>query len=176
MSLTAKQRKRLKEHLKPYVTDAVREAASESLSGGTGEESFADKILASRDPGPRAAGTQAGRTFARLGMIQAAADHDRQAARDLARTLDVEDAYRKAQSAGSATAGGLLISDDQASQVIELLRPRTAVRRIGPRQVSIPRGTLQTPRIDTGVTSGYVGEGQAIPATSLDRSGRAAPR
>jgi HK97 family phage major capsid protein len=81
--------------------------------------------------------------------------------------LDIESHYKDAQSAGSAEGGGLLIIDDVAGDVIELLKPFSVVRQIGARSVSIPRGSLRTPKITSGVSSGYVAEGAAIPSSQM---------
>ena len=45
--------------------------------------------------------------------------------------------------------------------MIDLLRPRTVVRKATPnsRQISIPRGNLTMGRLNQGATIGYVGEG-----------------
>ncbi|MCH7688812.1 MAG: phage major capsid protein [Planctomycetes bacterium] len=81
--------------------------------------------------------------------------------------MDIESHYKAAQSAGSAEGGGLLILDDMAADVIELLQPFSVVRQIGPRFVAIPRGSLRTPKITSGVSSAYVGEGKAIPSSQM---------
>ena len=54
-----------------------------------------------------------------------------------------------------------------ADDLIALLRPFSVCRRIGAIEVPIPKGTMRTPRIDVGVSSGYVGEGEAIPTSEL---------
>ena len=172
MALTKAQRERLQAIVQPMIAqemkdlegiveDAVRKATSGSSTG------YLDKILGSQPARSNKDLPIAARTFARLGMIQAASNGDRATALDLARTLDVEAEYKSALAAGSAEGGGLLITEDSADELIELLRPFSAMRRIGAIEVPIPRGTKRTPRIDVGVTSGYIAEGQAIPASEL---------
>lgn len=169
MPLDRKQRERLREQVKPLVTDLVRDQVEREVgkltSKAPGESDYADLILNStrrHGKGDLPHGVQ---IFAKLGIAQTMPDSGM--ARDAARTMGVEDEYSKALSAGQAEGGGLLLQDDQATEVIEYLRPFSVMRRIGARSVDIPRGTMRTPRIDVGATSGYVGEGQAIPASDI---------
>lgn len=145
------------------VQRRVRELVQESESGGG--DSYSARIAGSRhQPGNV---SEAGRIFARLSLVQACAD-DRNMAMEMAKALDVQEQYNKAsQSASSAATGGLLIEEAMASDLIELLRPFSVMRRIGAMEVPIPAGNLRTPRIDVGVSSGYVAEGAAIPAGEL---------
>ncbi len=132
--------------------------------------SYTSRILngrANRARGQRGELPEAARAFARLGLVAGLSSGDYSQEIELARTLDVESFYKQAQSAGSAEGGGLLIIDDMAGDIIELLRPFSVVRQIGARSVGIPRGTLRTPRITAGVSSAYVGEGKAIPASKI---------
>ena len=173
-TLTRKRRERLSALVKPIVErelegigdvvqEAVHEAASKSSTDYLGKILGGDLRTSRRGKElPEAA-----RVFARLGMIQAASDGDRSTALDLAKTLGVEDSYQKALSAGSAEGGGLLIIDDMAEDLIQALYATSVLRRINAISVPIPRGTKKTPRIDVGVTSGYVAEGQAIPSSDL---------
>jgi HK97 family phage major capsid protein len=65
----------------------------------------------------------------------------------------------------SAGSGGALIPQNIHEEVIELLRARTVVRRLGARPVPLPNGNLSMPRLSSGATSGYVGEGSDVLAT-----------
>lgn len=170
MTLTPKQKARLRDQIAPLVNDEVKEAVEREVGHFLRQEKsdqssyYLDKILGGRSA-RKSELPYAARTFARLGIAMAMPDSG--LALEAARTLNVEGEYQKAMSAGSAADGGLLLQDDQADEVIELLRPFSVMRQIGAREVPIPRGTLRTPRIDVGATSGYVAEGKAIPASDI---------
>ena len=65
----------------------------------------------------------------------------------------------------SASSGGALIPQNVADEVIELLRPRTVVRKLGARSIPLPNGNTSIPRLSGGATSSYVGEGSDAQAT-----------
>ena len=58
----------------------------------------------------------------------------------------------------AANSGGSLVPENWASEVIELLTPRTLVRKMGARSVPLPNGSLTIPRQSGGATSQYKGE------------------
>jgi HK97 family phage major capsid protein len=72
-------------------------------------------------------------------------------------------AISKAMAAGDMTAGGFLVPQDFADEVIDLLRPLSVVRAIQPNVVRIPRGQKDFPVLTTSATANYVGENQDIP-------------
>ena len=111
--------------------------------------------------------SEAARVFARLGLVAGLSAGDPSQEMSLAKTLDIEAQYKAAQSAGSAEGGGLLLLDDMASEIIELLQPYSVVRQIGPRLITIPRGAMRTPKVTSGVSSAYVAEGAAIPSSQI---------
>ncbi len=61
--------------------------------------------------------------------------------------------------------GGALIPQNMQNEVIELLRDRTIVRKLGARSVPLPNGNMSMPRMAGGATAGYVGEGKDVIAT-----------
>ncbi len=67
-------------------------------------------------------------------------------------------AQTKALAAGNATAGGFLVPTEFSNEVIELLRSRSIVRKMGARTVQMPTGTLKFPKLSTGASATYVGE------------------
>lgn len=69
----------------------------------------------------------------------------------------------KALAAGEFTAGGALIGSEIADDVIDLLRGRSIVRRMGPDFRGTPKGTKEFPRVDVSASASYVGENQDIP-------------
>ena len=58
----------------------------------------------------------------------------------------------------AANSGGSLVPENWASEVIELLTPRTLVRKMGAMSVPLPNGSLTIPRQSGGATSKYKGE------------------
>lgn len=99
-----------------------------------------------------------GAAFARTAMSIAAAkgDLDKAAAFASDKLGDSEVAMAIETSAGS---GGALIPQNTANEVIELLRDRTIVRRLGARSVPLPNGNMSMPRMSGGATASYTGEG-----------------
>lgn len=69
----------------------------------------------------------------------------------------------KALNTSTAAAGGALVPEDFANQIIELLRPRTVIRASGPIVIPMPRGTMRMGKQTGGVTGSYGAEGSAIP-------------
>ena len=65
----------------------------------------------------------------------------------------------------SSGSGGALVPANIAEEVIELLRAKTVVRRLGAQIMPLPNGNLSLPRMSGGATSGYVGEGADVLAT-----------
>lgn len=170
-------RRELREYVAPIIRECLQDPSLAAIiephlrSGDP--TNYAERILNashSGNPGaPRRSRELAPgvRTFARLGLACALGGGDRAATTEAARALDVQDELAKAMSAGDAGVGGILLRDPIADDVIDVLRGLSIVRRAGPREIEIPAGALKTPRVDTGVSSSYVGEGQAIPAVDL---------
>lgn len=102
-----------------------------------------------------------GARMARLAMSIAAGKGDMQLAEQFAAKEigDQEVAMAVSTAAGS---GGALIPENIHSEVIELLRPKTVIRKLGARSVPLPNGNLSLPRMSGGATSSYVGEGSDV--------------
>lgn len=64
---------------------------------------------------------------------------------------------RLAQAMTAANNAGM-IPDNLRPVVIELLRPRSVIRRMEPMMVPLVNGNLRMPRLATGATANYVGE------------------
>ena len=60
----------------------------------------------------------------------------------------------------AAGSGGVLIPQNIHSEVIELLRDRTIVRKLGARSIPLPNGNMSLPRLAGGATASYTGENQ----------------
>ncbi|AXC64635.1 phage major capsid protein [Salmonella enterica subsp. diarizonae serovar 59:z10:-] len=65
----------------------------------------------------------------------------------------------------AADSGGALVPQNMRNEVIELLRDRTIVRKLGARSIPLPNGNLSIPRLAGGSTAGYAGEGKDVKAS-----------
>lgn len=62
-------------------------------------------------------------------------------------------------------AGGVLIPTNLSSEVIELLRPKSVVRRLGTRSIPLNNGNMTIPRLKGGAVVGYIGSDTDMPTT-----------
>ncbi|MBJ7580502.1 phage major capsid protein [Aeromonas veronii] len=106
-----------------------------------------------------------GAGFARLAMAVAAGKGDLQLAEQFA-AKEIGDSQVAMAISTASGSGGALIPENLHSEVIELLRPRTVVRKLGARVVPLPNGNLSMPRMSGGAQSSYVGEGIDARATA----------
>jgi HK97 family phage major capsid protein len=65
----------------------------------------------------------------------------------------------KALNTSTAAAGGAMVPEDFADQVIDLLRPATVVRSSGAIPIPMPRGTMRMGKQTGGVSGSYGAEG-----------------
>jgi len=72
--------------------------------------------------------------------------------------------FEKALAAGVESAGGFLLREEMSREIIELLRPASAVTSMNPRFVPLS-GTLTFPKHTAGSSGGWIGENQNAPAT-----------
>jgi HK97 family phage major capsid protein len=87
---------------------------------------------------------------------------------DLAKTvIDLADARTKAMAASTATDGGFLVPPQFSQDVVELLRPQSAVRTLGPMVIPMPNGNLSIPKVSAGASAFYQGENSNITQTQL---------
>ena len=68
---------------------------------------------------------------------------------------------------GGNASGGFLVSGDPAGELIELLRPRSVLRALGPQVITMNSDSKPVPRIAGGSTAGYIGENQPDQASDL---------
>ena len=101
-----------------------------------------------------------GSQVARFAMSIAAGDGDLNLAQKFAAN-EIGDKEVAMAVSTAADSGGSLIPETMASDVIELLRPKTIVRALGARIVPLVNGNLTMPRLTGGATSGYKGENEA---------------
>lgn len=71
------------------------------------------------------------------------------------------------QNVGSGAAGGFLVPEDVAGEVIELLRPASVIMQSNPVRVPMPNGNMTMNRQTSGATATYIGEQQDTPATAI---------
>ncbi|RJF99021.1 phage major capsid protein [Noviherbaspirillum saxi] len=62
-------------------------------------------------------------------------------------------------------AGGVLVPTNLSSEVIELMRPKAVVRRLGARALPLNNGNVSMPRLKGGAVVGYIGSDSDVPAT-----------
>ena len=108
-----------------------------------------------------------GAKMARLAMSVAAGAGDLQLAEQFA-AKEIGDADVAMAISTAAGSGGALVPESFHSEVIELLRPRTVIRRLGARSVPLPNGNLTMPRMAGGATASYVGEGADAKSTGAN--------
>lgn len=71
------------------------------------------------------------------------------------------------QNMGSGAAGGFLVTEDVAGEIIELLRPASVIMASGPIVVPMPNGNMTMNRQATGASASYIGEQRDVPATGI---------
>lgn len=77
----------------------------------------------------------------------------------------------KALSTTVGSAGGFVVPPDYATSIIEMLYPRTVVRKAGARVIHMPNGTMTLPKLLGGAQAQWVGETQA-PGVSQQKFGQ----
>ena len=82
---------------------------------------------------------------------------------DLAK--QVRESREKALAASSATAGGFLVPEQFSTDIIAFRRAAVVIRRMGPREIPMPTGTMNVPKITAGASASYVGENVNAPKT-----------
>lgn len=74
-------------------------------------------------------------------------------------------AVSAALTGATESAGGVTIPRQQATEVIELLRPRVAVRASGARMIDMPAGEIRNARQNSPASATYEGENSPIPVS-----------
>lgn len=74
----------------------------------------------------------------------------------------------KALAASDFVAGGAILPQEVSSEIIELLRPQSAVRRMNPRTMNLDSGRLEVPRLDAGGAANWLGENVDIPTSEQE--------
>ncbi|WP_421205447.1 phage major capsid protein [Aeromonas enteropelogenes] len=155
------------------------ESEANKISAAIARQESAERLMAQQAVPVNAHGSQAppavhvkqelkhytGAGFARMAMAVAAGKGDLQLAEQFA-AKEIGDQQVAMAISTAAGSGGALIPENLHSEVIELLRPRTIVRKLGARVLPLPNGNLSMPGLTGGATSGYVGEGKDARATA----------
>lgn len=148
------------------------ESEANKISAAIARQESAERLMAQQAVPVNAHGSQAppavhvkaeaqqyaGAGFARMAMAVAAGKGDLQLAEQFA-AKEIGDQQVAMAISTAAGSGGALIPENLHSEVIELLRPKTIVRKLGARVLPLPNGNLSLPRMSGGAQSSYVGEG-----------------
>ena len=83
--------------------------------------------------------------------------------------LHLPAARRKGQTVGSAPAGGFLVPDYQSAQLVDRLTAGSLITKLPLSGITAPPGTgaYQIPRVATGTSGSWVGEGQTAPESEV---------
>jgi len=140
----------------------VEKALRQSLGGGNGQtrELINRMVGDGAGEGLHQDGSR-GVGLAQMLRAVAASKGDPQRAADWARKAGCLDSVVRALGATDGSAGGFLVPVQFSQDVIEFLRPMSAVRRLNPNVVSMPSGTTKIPKITTSAS--YIGESVNIP-------------
>ena len=98
-----------------------------------------------------------GAKLARFAMSMAAGENDLALAEKFAASEIGDNDVAMAISTAS-NSGGALVPENVASDIIELLRPKSVVRTLGAQTVPLVNGNLTMPRLASGANSSYKGE------------------
>ncbi|MDM5067303.1 phage major capsid protein [Aeromonas salmonicida] len=155
------------------------EAQANQISAAIARQESTERLMAQQAVPVNANGSQAppaihvkqeakqypGAGFARMAMAVAAGKGDLQLAEKFA-AKEIGDQQVAMAISTAAGSGGALIPENLHSEVIELLRPQTVVRKLGARILPLPNGNLSMARMTGGAQSSYVGEGKDSRATA----------
>ena len=167
----------IKTHCAPVVAEAVEAQIAKQIAPLTqAQNGLVEKMLAgitghggekAAEPQVREKGLSFARCVRATGAAKIAGTGPDGAIEILKRWGDHDlaekwaDARAKALAAGDATAGGFLVPTQFSQEVVEFLRARAVVRRMGTPTMPVPTGTLKVPKISGGATSYYIGENTA---------------
>ncbi|SAK69525.1 phage-like protein [Caballeronia pedi] len=106
-----------------------------------------------------------GAKMARMVRALAAARGDAQLASKLAMERGFGEDVAMSLNTLTSSAGGVLVPTNLSSDVIELLRPKSVVRRLGARTLPLSNGNITVPRLKGGAVVGYIGSDSDIGVT-----------
>lgn len=111
---------------------------------------------------------QPGAGMAKMVIALAAAQGNRQEAAKIAMDRGFGEHIAASLNTLSAGAGGVLVPTNLSNEVIELLRPKSVVRRLGARSLPLNNGNVTIPRLKGGAVVGYIGSDSDIPVTQQE--------
>lgn len=106
-----------------------------------------------------------GAKMARMVRALAFARGDNQKAAQLALDRGYGEEVAASLNILDSAAGGVLVPTNMSSEVIELLRPKAVVRKLGARSLPLNNGNLTIPRLKGGASVGYIGSDTDAPVT-----------
>ncbi|WP_314435928.1 phage major capsid protein [Massilia timonae] len=106
-----------------------------------------------------------GAGMSRMVRALVAAQGNQQAAAQFALEKGFGDDVAMALNTLTPGAGGVLVPENMAREVIELWRPKSVVRTLGARSLPLTNGNVTLPRLKGGAVVGYIGTETDIPAT-----------
>lgn len=109
----------------------------------------------------------AGTKMAQMVRLLAAAQGNQQVAADMAAKGGFGSDVAMALSTVTAGAGGVLVPENFAASVIESLRPKSVVRRMGCTSIPLNNGNMTIPRILGNTSVTYIGAETDIPVTDM---------
>jgi HK97 family phage major capsid protein len=177
MALTAEQEKRLSDLIREHASDVVGDMVEEKIAKT--QETAKEAVEQGEAPpvphfvaeaAKRSRRTDEGLDIARMIGCYLAGKGDLERAQKVAEKRYGAESrtvaeFTKALAASDSTAGGFLVQDEVAAEIIELLRPASVVRTLGPRMAPMDTGTLRLPKITGGASGGYIGENANITAS-----------
>ena len=160
MGDTIKTKEDVKAFVEELIGDKVKSAIEEHSEAMAGQSSNQIKELVAE---MRSQNTKKelgkGTELAQFIRATAAAKGDpERAAKWVKDKIGEENAVYKALAASDFTAGGATVPQDFVADVIEFLRPSSAVRSLNPNVLPMPNGSLTLPKLTGGATAGYVSE------------------
>src|SRR5690554_4600107 len=106
--------------------------------------------------------------MAQMVRLLVQAQGNQQLAADLAKAGGFASDVAMALSTVTPGAGGVLVPQNFSSGVIESLRPKSVVRRMGATSLPLNNGNLTLPRIKGNTTVNYIGTETVIPVTDME--------
>ncbi|ARK91068.1 phage major capsid protein [Burkholderia pseudomallei] len=143
---------------------AERMAAAAAVPVGPNPAAVAAPAAAAVHAQPKAPEVK-GAKMARMVRALAAARGDAQLAAKLAIERGFGEEVAMSLNTLSPGAGGVLVPENLSSEVIELLRPKSVVRKLGARTLPLSNGNITIPRLKGGAIVGYIGADTDIPTT-----------
>ena len=113
---------------------------------------------------PRAAEVP-GAKVAQMVRALASAQGDHQLAAKLAAERGFGDDVAMSLNTLTPGAGGILVPTNMAREIIELMRPKAVVRKLGARTLPLNNGNISLPRLKGGAVVGYIGTETDVPTT-----------